>query len=100
MAGEAEWIWNTEFGAWSQSTEEELERAYRTLDREEAPALARRTVEAVERGHTERGRAVDLLAHLSCFVPGALRGLHGRLLDADVLSSFAYVSFVAAGEDD
>ncbi|MDQ3723497.1 MAG: hypothetical protein M3376_10625 [Actinomycetota bacterium] len=33
---------------------------------------------------------MDLLAHLSCFVPGALRGLHARLLDLDILSRFAY----------
>lgn len=90
MAEEAERIRSGELGAWSQSTEEELECAYRALDGEAAAALARRTVEAVERRDVEPGRAVDLLAHLSCFVPGALWGLHGRLLDLDILSSFAY----------
>lgn len=33
---------------------------------------------------------MELLAHLTCFVPDALAGLHGRMLDADVLSSFFY----------
>ena len=70
--------------------EEELELAYRALDDERASGLARRAVEVVERRDAERERAVGLLARLSCFVPGALTSLHGRLLDADVPSSFSY----------
>ena len=72
--------------------EEELELAYRALDDERASGLARRAVEVVERRDAERERAVGLLARLSCFVPGALTSLHGRLLDADVPSSFSPAS--------
>lgn len=93
MPDEAERIWNGEFGRWPRGTtifqqEEELLRAYRALDGGAASALARRTVAALEMGDVEREAAVYLLAHLSCFVPAALRGLHDRLLDADALLSF------------
>jgi hypothetical protein len=90
MTGEAELIWEAELGSWSHARKAELERAYRALDDEIAPVLARRVVEVVERREAKPARAVELLAHLTCFVPDALAGLHGRMLDADVLSSFFY----------
>lgn len=89
MTDEAQRIWMLEFGPWSRSAEEELDRAYRALDGERASALARHTVKLSQAGeYGWRGKVIDLLAHLSCFVPGALRGLHARLLDANVLSRF------------
>ncbi len=75
MTGEAELIWEAELGSWSHAREAELERAYRALEDEIAPVLARRAVEVVERREAKPGRTVGLLAHLTCFVPDALAGL-------------------------
>ena len=44
MTGEAELIWEAELGSWSHAPKAELERAYRALDDEIAPVLARRVV--------------------------------------------------------
>ncbi len=77
--------------------EEELEAAYRALDDPAAAALARRAVEAVERREVVAAGAAELLARLSSFVPDALVGLHGRLLDVDLLSIVLYPHVLKLG---
>jgi hypothetical protein len=67
-----------------------LETAYRELDEAGAERLALRAVDALERAPGQREIAMEVLTRVACFVPAALTGLHGRLLDADILSDSGY----------
>ena len=75
-----------ELSPWQE--QDELESLYRELGDDEAGRVAVWAAERYEQRDSERERMLEVLIRLACFVPDALIGLHGRLIEAGLMSDF------------